>query len=332
MNNINNSEYYKQKYLKYKFKYLEQKKLIGGVVPCPNKFGLFEKQSIIELLNKYNCNYVDIILKEQSLLYKINKEELENSENIKLLKAKEFPICFFATDEILKIKRMTQNMLMNGDYTIKDFEQCNLRSLLKLDLNRNFLIDIAKKIPKTERPSAHELLNFFTIKELIEIGINPILLYAIIKKNSILEGHYIMLESEGIQYLLQEYMKKNYNIFDDVLKKIISISNLKDIFKKIEKIDSQYIPWDKSQVLSFYTLEEQEKLKGTQNLDLNGKDNIVRFRYIDTAYGFKTAGFTPAELKDEFTPAELRAAGFTLDELRAAGFTPAELTAAGFSV
>ena len=31
MNSVNNSEYYKQKYLKYKFKYLEQKKLIGGI-------------------------------------------------------------------------------------------------------------------------------------------------------------------------------------------------------------------------------------------------------------------------------------------------------------
>ena len=48
MNSLNNfhSEYYKQKYLKYKFKYLTQKELIGaagtalkfGTKQCPEKF------------------------------------------------------------------------------------------------------------------------------------------------------------------------------------------------------------------------------------------------------------------------------------------------------
>ena len=50
---INNSEYYKQKYLKYKFKYLEQKKLIGGILgPC--KYVFKTAANAIELKGKYD--------------------------------------------------------------------------------------------------------------------------------------------------------------------------------------------------------------------------------------------------------------------------------------
>ncbi len=106
MNSGNNSEYYKQKYLKYKFKYLEQKKLVGGVLkPCPNEFGIFERQSIIRLLNKYDCNYNYFNgTTYDNYLFNINTKELEDINNIKLLKQKDFPLNFFCKDEIIKKK------------------------------------------------------------------------------------------------------------------------------------------------------------------------------------------------------------------------------------
>jgi hypothetical protein len=110
MNNVNNSEYYKQKYLKYKFKYLKLQK--GGVIKlgteeCPKKIGLLDKfilkrpfKDPLEYLGKYDCNYNMLLglFKYNEIKASIKKnlsESYDEKNTIKQLLMKGFPVKIF---------------------------------------------------------------------------------------------------------------------------------------------------------------------------------------------------------------------------------------------
>jgi len=301
--------------------------------PCPNEFGFFERQSIIRLLNKYDCNYNYFNgTTYDNYLFNINTTELEDINNIKLLKQKDFPLNFFCKDEIIKKKRMSKNMLLEAGYTFEDFQGLSVDNLLKLDIDREYVIQVLKNkstIPnKSNRLDLETFLRLrFTIPELIKIGFNPLYLYAKYYNDHDLAAHYLNLERQKDEdedevqgYLLQLLTRFSINsTYDTLLKKLISVNNLKSLTDFLNKNETFKIAWDiDGQIIPSYTLEEQDKIKGIKPLE--DKDKTVRFRYVGTPTEFKRAGFTPVELKDEFTLDELRKT-FTPDELRKAGFT-----------
>jgi hypothetical protein len=271
----------------------------------------------------------------RSLLFNIETKELDDIKIIKLLKQRNFSLNFFCNDKIIKKKRMSKQMLLEAGYKFNDFVELSADNLLKLYIDRDYVIEILKQLYKNNRLILENLLKLkFTIPELIKIGFNPLILYATHNNDNDLVSHYLNLErpsKEVIDYLLSLLMKKSNGTFETLLRKIISVSNLNKILKIINKSSyySRHILWFSNEhIIQSYTPEDQQKLKDEKPLE--SKDETIRFRYVGTATEFKRAGFTPAELKDEFTPAELREAGFREVELTEAGFREVELREAGF--
>jgi hypothetical protein len=363
MNNVNNSEYYKQKYLKYKFKYLEQKKLIGGVDPCPNEFGVFDGHvmtiapSLLKMLNKYNCFYHNIYAGPKNIsLYKISKKELEDLNNIKLLKSRRFPLQYFTSFEIAEKKKFTKQTLESVGFNDNQIAELELEFLNRIDMTRNELIQIVKlskkkfAIDKFGRPEILNLIEVFkfTIQELKEIGFSPLVLYALLKNDkNLLKKYFYLFHLVPFDikiYLwnnifpsqaLREQLKiETVQPFNQELIKLISIKTLKEFlysinsriheeapriieearqrgnFNVIKETEKNISSWDTKKFLSFYTEEEQRKIKG--EIPLEPEDETVRLKYIGTASEFKEIGFTLDELRGEFTLDELTTAGFSV--------------------
>ena len=401
MNNDNNSEYYKQKYLKYKFKYLEQKKLIGGEPEqCPEKFPttvLGSASKLINMLKKFNCNYSDIKGQKEHSLYRITKKELEETDNIKLLKKRGFPLSYFLSSYIAEIKKFSRQTLKDmGIYDDKldklELEIGLLKTLSLLeniDMTDEEFIELFRKSGKimdyviqpledflnssinrymrgtesNRQPLFHALKNMkrtesFTSREFKKMGFSPLILYANLKSNKkLVDEYYYLHHNSIIIYLLKNFFPEDAQqvpAFNEDLKKLISIANLNKFYQNIMKMKtkmlveksiadkkkspvkiqdqkeqlqssdyyeflSSYIgekqkkqlqSWDANTFLSFYTDEEQKKIKG--ELPLEPKDETVRLKYIGTASEFKEIGFTLDELRGEFTPVELTAAGFSV--------------------
>lgn len=262
---MNNSEYYKQKYLKYKFKYLEQKKLIGGLPdPCPQRLGLFDfRKTALELIQKYNCTYENLKTLNDQKIKAIQKKDIDDVEIIKKLKSIGFRFDFFYD------RKVDSKKLLQAGFPLKNFKEkgltiLELYALLKDDIN---LLSIAQQL------KLHEEGRYGKDKFLLQLFWNRV-----------------------------SNMKIN-NV--DELRRLISIKVFKDIYDDL-KSQSKSSPWN---IEVIFTQEELNKINGI--IALEPKDNTVRLKYIGTASEFKQMGFTLDELRAEFTPEELRAAGFT---------------------
>ena len=299
MNSGNNSEYYKQKYLKYKFKYLEQKKLIGGLnlgtKKCPEKLDFFDsRKTALKLIQDYKCTYEDLKKLNEQKIEDIQKKDIDNVEIIKKLKSIGFPFDFF-------YDKFDSKKLLQAGFPLKNFKEkgltiLELYALLKDDEK---LLSIAQKLKSLDAGRD---------------GKDKFLLRLFWNQNNI-----------------------KLTFVTDLIR-LISIKVFKDIYDDL-KLQKQFgkivsSPWN---IEVSFTKEELDKIDGKQLLE--PKDETVRLKYIGTPTDFKQMGFIPAELREEFTLAELREEftlaelkdEFTVEELKTA-FTPAELTAAGFSV
>ena len=282
MNNDNNSEYYKQKYLKYKFKYLEQKKLIGGlnlgINKCPENLGVFDsRKTALKLMQEYNCRYEDLRKLDIKKIESIQINDIDDVEIIKKLKSIGFPFDFFYD------RKVDSKKLLKAGFPLKNFKEkgltiLELYALLKDDEK---LLSIAQKL------------------------------------KSLPDGR-----DEKDKFLLQLFWNLVPNIkltFVQDLVRIISIKVFKDIYddSKLQKQSDKIVssPWT---IEVIFTQEELDKIDGKQLLE--GKDSTVRLKYIGTPTDFKQMGFTSTELRGEFTLDELKTA-FTTAELTAAGFS-----------
>jgi len=278
---VNNSEYYKQKYLKYKFKYLEQKKLIGGLnlgtKKCPKKLSFFDsRETALKLIELYNCTYEDLKKLNEQKIKDIQKNDIDDVETIKKLKSIGFPFDFFYD------RKVDSKKLLKAGFPLKNFKEkgltiLELYALLKDD---ETLLSIAQELKS------------------LDAG-----------------------RDGKDKFLLQLFWNQNNIkiVFIQELRRLISIKVFKDIYDdlKFQKQSGEIVssPWN---IEVIFTKEEFDKIYDKKPLE--DKDSTVRLKYIGTPTDFKQMGFTPAELKDEFTVEELKTA-FTLDELTAAGFS-----------
>jgi hypothetical protein len=151
MNSVNNSEYYKQKYLKYKFKYLEQKKLVGGFnlgnEACPKNLGVLDsRKTALKLMETYNCTYEALKQKTEQKIKDIQKKDIDDVEIIKKLKSRGFPFDFFYD------RKIDSKKLLDAGFSLKDFKEkgltiLELYALLKNDKILLSIAQILKSLP-----------------------------------------------------------------------------------------------------------------------------------------------------------------------------------------
>jgi hypothetical protein len=266
MNSGNNSEYYKQKYLKYKFKYLKLQK--GGVIKlgteeCPKKIGFLDsRKTALKLMEEYNCRYEDLRKLDIKKIKDIQTKDIDDVEIIKKLKSIGFPFDFFYD------RKVDSKKLLKAGFPLKNF---------------------------------------------IEKGLSILKLYALLKDDKQLLYTYNTLASfhsqeETINYLLSLLRDKRPSYSFDFLKKILSISNLKELLRRTE--GPGQMEWATEQIIGYYEDDVKKKLRN--EIPLEEKDNTVRFRHVGKATDFKKVGFTLDNLRGEFTEDELREAGFTI--------------------
>ena len=356
---IQMTDNYQTKYLKYKFKYLTQKELIGAAGPtlkfgteqCPeNFFNLFGVQRGIKYyLETYNCKYDDLVKKLDK--QKLDKQTLDftqlifSVDDINNLIKREFPLLFF-----LDKKENIENLFNAG---------FNYNNLIKSGLDEKTILEKFKHFTFGIRFLYHFQ---FSIKQILEQATYYTLLNEFLndmnsrpsewmKKNPI---RYKMLKEAGfspIELYVDRFMKDS-NKYKLIIKyldtmhkgrgqigqfhsenentsKIFNFRNNTWDFETLKKLISiSYFKvlfsvvnysWNMGQF--HFTQEEENKIKGL--VELEEKDYKVSLKNIGTAADFKQLDYNAVELKD---------AGFTLLELKDAGFSSEELQTADFTI
>ena len=348
LNNFN-SEYYKQKYLKYKSKYLSQKELIAGDPvlkygnkSCPEKFGFYGKfkRGIKYYLEKYNCEYDDLVKKlDAKELETLKTDDIGSVDDIKILKRRKFPLLFFLNKNVNVYK------LLEGGFNYEDFskeldEKKILEKFKSKSVNINLLYERHFSINQivqifTSYISLQDFLkgalsesnsymntNPITYRMLKDAGFSPIELHA--RKNiqdttlyKLIINYLNKIQKGKIGQYHNEH-EETWKIFNlksgewtvTLFKKLISIADFKYLFERKKRVADKP-GWFLDQFS--FTKKELDKINGIEKLE--EEDYKVSLKNIGTATELKRIDYNAVELK---------AAGFTVEELKAAGFTVEE--------
>jgi hypothetical protein len=355
---------FKQKYLKYKIKYIDLKNQIGGMLgtdPCPEKFDEHNPPSILECLEKYNCKYAELNQKNPLQMSKFNYDQYQkNFQNKKTritmieLRSRGFPLSIFiergfplkniieANFSLHELKQAGFSAKALGDYYL-------LTDLLTVGFTVKEIADARFSLHKIRQAGitalqlrqagvlAHNIRNLgFTLEELRATGITVAELKSEdypLKK--IRELGFTLLDLLNGGYKFDEIKQLKYNL-QELLDTGINLKILRDMGYSYSEIGG--FGFSAQQIFeNGATLEEMIQARYNLNVihtffpleQLKQKFDIRSLRDYFSLEDLIRVGFKLPALKyARFSALNLKHVGYTLPELIAVRFSPIELRSA----
>jgi ribosomal protein L13E len=326
---------YYTKYIKYKNKYLELKKvndgtyytknitekeLIGGVLgtaPCPSTIGIFGFTfgSIWSYLREYNCTYQQLLEKINDKVNAItyadfqrtNRDNKQNPLTVANLRSREFPALF------LKDRGFPLDVLKVGGFTLSELKQAGFSAS---ELKKYFILYKLKEagfsVGELEQAgfNLYELITIgFNLQELkAHFNLKRLNMYFTLHKlkeagvsaSELRQTGFNAKELKEAGFTLEDLIRSQFTYFELLGGGIyIAYIDIDDYNKHLEDVIKRL---DDTQLI-------MDILEG------NKGENLLKVGL--SIIELKRGGITAKELKDSGAdPRELVDAGFTLQELK----------------
>ena len=309
---------YYTKYIKYKNKYIELKKvndgmyytknitekeLIGGVLgtdPCPSTIGFFGFTfgSVWYFLREYKCTYKQLLEKINDKVIAItyadfqrtNRDNKHNPLTVANLRSREFPALF------LKVRRFPLDVLKVGGFTVSELKEAgfSVGELNDAGFNTYELITIGFNLQELKAHFNLKRLNiYFTLHQLREAGVSA---------SELKQAGFNAKELKEAGFTLEDLIRSQFT-YNELLEGGIYINyiDINDYNKHLEDVIKRL---DDPQIIMDILKDDNNKGKKLTDLGLS----IIEL---------KRGGITAKELKEnDVGPIELVDAGFTLQELK----------------